>query len=80
LARLSVSSWIRPKSKRHRMMIASKSMVVGSMIAAGVVAAASVMDLVFKFPFSGQILMDVMFLIGAGLVGYMGYDAYQDLS
>jgi len=62
------------------MMIASKSMVVGSMIAAGVVAAASVMDLVFKFPFSGQILMDVMFLIGAGLVGYMGYDAYQDLS
>ena len=62
------------------MMIASKSMVVGSMIAAGVVAVASVMDLVFKFPFSGQILMDVMFLIGAGLVGYMGYDAYQDLS
>jgi hypothetical protein len=62
------------------MMIASKSMVVGSMIAAGVVAVASVMDLVFKFPFSGQILMDVMFLVGAGLVGYMGYDAYQDLS
>ena len=62
------------------MMIASKSMVVGSMIAAGVVAVASVLDLVLKFPFSGQILMDVMFLIGAGLVGYMGYDAYQDLS
>ena len=59
---------------------ASKNMIVGSMIAAGLVALLAVVDFFLGFPFAKQRMMDIMFLIGAGLVGYMAYDAYQDLT
>lgn len=57
----------------------SKNMVVGSMIASGLVALAAFVDLAFGFPFARNIMMDVLFLVAAGMVGYMAYDAYQDL-
>jgi hypothetical protein len=58
----------------------SKGMIVGSMVAAGAVAIASAVDLVIGIPFSGHSVMDVLFLVSAGLVLYMGYDAYKDLA
>lgn len=57
---------------------ASKYMIFGSMAASGLVALAALTDLFLKQPFRGQTLMDILFLIGAGIVIYMGWDAYQE--
>ena len=57
----------------------SKKMVVGSMIASGAVVIAVGVDMAVGFPFNKSYVMDILFLLGAGLVGYMSYDAYQDL-
>lgn len=65
---------------------APKKMVIGSMVAAGVVAVAAICDLVLKFPFSGGPqgaehvrTMDILFIICAAIVGYLAWDAYKDL-
>lgn len=57
----------------------TKNVVIGSMGVAGLVAIAAIIDLIAGFPFSGLMLMDILFLLGAGLVIYMGWDSYQDL-
>ena len=59
---------------------ASKQMVIGAMAVAGIVALAAIADLVIGVPFAGRMVMDIMFLIGAGLVIYMSWDAYRDLT
>ncbi len=56
-----------------------KRMIVASWIVAGVVAAAAVADMAIAFPFNRQIVMDVMFLLGAGLVAYLAFDAFKDI-
>lgn len=56
----------------------SKYMVFGSMGAAGLVALAALADIVVKVPFRGRIVMDIMFLLGAGLVIFMGWDVYRE--
>jgi hypothetical protein len=58
---------------------APQKLVLGSVVVAGVVAVAAIADMIVGLPFSQNILMDVMFLIGAGLVIYMGYDTFKDL-
>ena len=65
---------------------APKKLVIGSMIAAGLVALAAVCDFFFAFPFSGTAdgqdhtwLMDILFVIAAGIIGYLAYDSYKDL-
>ena len=58
----------------------SKRMVIGSIAAAGVVALLAVLDLVMGVPFAGfSPLMDILFIVAAALVGYLGWDAYRDL-
>ena len=59
-----------------------KRVVLASMIVAGVVALAAILDLVMGMPFGGKhtMIMDILFLICAGIVGYLGWDAYKDLS
>ena len=57
---------------------ASKYMIFGSMGAAGLVALTAIADLIIKKPFKGSMLMDFMFLIGAAIVIFMGWDAYQE--
>jgi hypothetical protein len=52
------------------------------MICAGVVATAAIGDLVVKIPFGGSEhtkLMDILFLVCCGIVGYLSWDAYKDL-
>ncbi len=61
------------------MSAGAKRLVLGSMIVAGAVALAAVMDLVLKFPFSGQMVMDILFLISAAVVLYLGYDTMREL-
>lgn len=58
----------------------TKKMVFGSMIASGLVALLAVLDLVLGIPFAGQMVMDIMFLIAAALIAYMGYETYKELA
>lgn len=51
----------------------------------GLVALAALLDLVLGIfgstsaaPFAGQVMMDIMFLIAAGLIGWMGYETLQE--
>ncbi len=58
----------------------AKRMVIGSMAAAGFVALLAVLDLVAKVPFAGfSMTMDILFLLAAAIVLYLGWDAYKDL-
>lgn len=59
----------------------SKNLVIGSMAAAGVVAIAAICDLVIGVPFGGTQtkLMDILFIICAGIVGYLAWSSYQEL-
>jgi hypothetical protein len=58
----------------------AKKVVIGSMAAAGIVALLSVLDLVLKIPFAGySIVMDILFLLAAAIVIYLGWDSYKDL-
>lgn len=57
-----------------------KNLLLGSMIAAGLVALLAIADLAMGIPFSGySMMMDLMFLISAGIVMYMGWDCYKDM-
>ena len=57
----------------------SKNTVIGSMAVAGLVAILAIVDIIMKSPFAGQWVMDIIFIICASMVIYMGYDAYKDL-
>ncbi len=61
----------------------SRKMILGSIVAAGLVGLAAILDLVTGMPFgfgSGKTLvMDILFLISAGIVVYLGLDALKDL-
>ncbi len=54
-------------------------MVYGSIAVAGVVGIASILDMVTGFPFNGGMMLDIMYLLGSAILGYMCYDAYQDM-
>jgi hypothetical protein len=58
-------------------------MILGSIVAAGLVGLAAILDLVTGMPFgfgSGKTLvMDILFLICAAIVVYLGLDALKDL-
>ncbi|MFN8706773.1 MAG: hypothetical protein ACK526_02150 [Planctomyces sp.] len=56
----------------------ARGVVFGSIGAAGLMALAAVLDLVMKIPFQGQMLLDIMFLLAAALVIYMGIDCLKD--
>jgi hypothetical protein len=57
-----------------------KQMLVGSIIAAVVVLGIVIFDLALGFPFNRfSMLMDIMFMIGAGLVIYMGWDSMRQM-
>jgi hypothetical protein len=58
---------------------ASKKVIVGSTVVAGLVALVSILDLALGLPFGRQMTWDILFLLSAAAVIYMAYDAYQDL-
>lgn len=57
----------------------TKRMLIGSIAVAGIVALASVVDMITGYPFDGRMMLDIMFLIGAAITIYLGYDSFQDL-
>lgn len=57
----------------------TKKMIFGAMGAAGLVALLSVLDLSLKFPYGGYSLaMDVLFLVAAAIVLFMGWETYRE--
>lgn len=59
---------------------ARKRMILIAWVIAAVVALAAVADLILAVPFGGVMVMDIMFLLGAALIGYLAYDAYKDIT
>ncbi|MCX7422716.1 MAG: hypothetical protein NT013_24700 [Planctomycetia bacterium] len=55
-----------------------KNMLLGSMAASGLVAVTAVVDMVLGIPYSGKLTFDIMFLISAAVVIYMGYDVLKE--
>lgn len=56
----------------------SKNLVVASLIMTGIVAVAAILDLAMGIPYGRKVVLDIMFLLGAGLIGYMGYETIKD--
>lgn len=59
----------------------SKRVVVGSMVVAGLVALLAISDMVLGIPFSGThtFVMDILFLISAAIVIYLGWETMKDM-
>lgn len=57
-----------------------KNLVTGSFVVAALVAAAALLDMIIAIPFAGQMTFDILFLVGAAIVGYLAYDAYKDMA
>src|SRR5207248_8267519 len=65
---------LQPKAVRM-----SKKLIFGSMAAAGVVALLSIVDLALKFPFGGYSrTMDILYLLAAAIILYMGWESYRE--
>ncbi|HUG19034.1 MAG TPA: hypothetical protein VMM56_08665 [Planctomycetaceae bacterium] len=58
----------------------SKNMVIIALVLTGIVAIGAIIDLAMGIPFGRNILLDIMFLLGAGMIGYMGYETFKDYS
>jgi hypothetical protein len=55
-----------------------KKLVYTAMGVAGLVAFLAIVDIILKVPFSGHMVLDITFIVGAGLVGYMAWDTLKD--
>ena len=58
----------------------TKRMLIGSIAASAIVGILSIVDLAAGVPFADQPVLDIMFLASAGLIGYMGWDTYREIS
>ncbi|MDB5336208.1 MAG: hypothetical protein JWN70_1827 [Planctomycetaceae bacterium] len=57
-----------------------KLLVQLSMGAAGLVALATILDMAIGVPFGRAMLFDIMFMISAALVLYLGWESYRELN
>ena len=57
----------------------SRNIVFGSMGVAGLMGVAAILDLALSVPFGGQMVWDIMLLLAAGLVIYMGIDCLKEI-
>ena len=57
-----------------------KQMLLGSMAASGLVAVTAIADLIISIPYAGSIVFDILFLISAGVIVYMGYEVLKESS
>lgn len=58
----------------------TKKMLIGSMAVSVLVGLAALVDMVTGKPFAGQVTFDVMFLMSGGIVGYMAWDTWRELT
>jgi len=62
------------------MRINPKNMIMAAMGAAGLVMLAAILDLAIGVPYNRAMFMDIMFLVSAGLVLYLAYESYRELT
>ena len=55
-------------------------MIFGSFGVAGFVALLALLDLILGVPFAHSTAMDILFLLSAAIVGYLGWDAFKDMA
>lgn len=58
----------------------NKQLVFGSFGAVFFVVLMCLLDLLAHFPFGGNMLLDILFLLSAAIVGYLAWSAYRDLA
>jgi hypothetical protein len=58
----------------------AKNMIFGSFGVAGLVALGCLLDMVTGIPFARQMTFDILFLLAAGVVAYLAWDAYKDMA
>ena len=57
----------------------TKNMIFGSIGVAALVAVLAILDMTLGFPFGGYSLVtDILFLVGALIVLYMGWETYRE--
>lgn len=61
------------------MAVKARNVVFGSIGVAGAMGLAAILDLVLGIPFGGQMVLDIMFILAAGLVIYMGVDCLKEI-
>jgi hypothetical protein len=59
---------------------ALKKMLIASMAVSGIVALLAIADIAVGFPFAQSVMMDILFVLSAALVIYMGWDALKDMN
>ena len=57
----------------------ARNIVFGSLGVAALMAVAAILDIALKMPFGGQTVWDIMLILAAGLVIYMGIDCLKDI-
>jgi hypothetical protein len=57
----------------------ARNMVFGSLGVAGLMGVAAILDLALGVPFGGQMVWDIMLILAAGLVIYMGINCLKDI-
>ena len=57
----------------------ARNIVFGSLGVAGLMEVAAILDLALVVPFGGQMVWDIMLILAAGLVIYMGIDCLKDI-
>lgn len=58
----------------------TKNLIFGAVAAAVIVLLLSILDMTLKFPFGGySMATDILFLTGAAIVLYMGFETYREL-
>ncbi len=55
-----------------------KRMLLASMVASGLVAVTAVVDLILGIPYSRAMIFDIMFLVSAGIILFMGYEVLKE--
>ena len=55
-----------------------KRLLIGSMVAAGLVAVTAIVDFFIDIPYSGMKVFDILFLVTAAIVIYMGYETLKE--
>ncbi|RLT21162.1 MAG: hypothetical protein DWI29_02480 [Planctomycetota bacterium] len=57
----------------------ARNIVFGSLGVAALMAVAAILDIVVGMPFGGQMVWDIMLILAAGLVIYMGIDCLKGI-
>jgi peptidoglycan/LPS O-acetylase OafA/YrhL len=73
--------WLEAAPARELFM--TKRLLLGSMIAAGVVILAAIADLAGVGPFGGTqhgLIMDIFFILSGGIVAYLAFESYRELN